>query len=293
VGINHEMSRELLWREYPTEQRGTYFRQFWDVSSFLPPQPVPADLKESLRDIPPIHKWYKTPTSTQPQRNELGQHNQRLMQSGKTPLVLVIRGELLKKYPTAVIYAHKADWGPEEGTKDVNEERIFAKLTSSEEANPPTSKIKTPLFEAKVEPDIYFFGFDLDDEEARGTLNPTTTSDDPGWFFVIKERPGEPRFGLDIDKNKNDNGVARRVNWNNLSWEDLPTEVGNCIKLPQDDSGAITLQPYDEDLDQENKNNPDDVQAQWDQNIDAAEMAYILYQVPVLVGVHASRMLPK
>ena len=27
--------------------------------------------------------------------------------------------------------------------------------------------------------------------------NPT---DDPGWFFVIKERPGEPRFGLDIDK---------------------------------------------------------------------------------------------
>ncbi len=26
VGLNHEMGRELLWREYPTDQRGTYFR---------------------------------------------------------------------------------------------------------------------------------------------------------------------------------------------------------------------------------------------------------------------------
>jgi hypothetical protein len=29
VGLNHEMSAELLWREYPTDQRGSYFRQFW------------------------------------------------------------------------------------------------------------------------------------------------------------------------------------------------------------------------------------------------------------------------
>ncbi|HEX8077785.1 MAG TPA: hypothetical protein VF511_08220, partial [Chthoniobacterales bacterium] len=32
VGLNAEMSRELLWRGYPTDQRGTYFRQFWDIS---------------------------------------------------------------------------------------------------------------------------------------------------------------------------------------------------------------------------------------------------------------------
>lgn len=29
VGMNHEVARELLWREYPTDQRGTYCRQFW------------------------------------------------------------------------------------------------------------------------------------------------------------------------------------------------------------------------------------------------------------------------
>jgi hypothetical protein len=34
VGLNHEFARELLWREYPTDQRGSTFRQFWDVRSF-------------------------------------------------------------------------------------------------------------------------------------------------------------------------------------------------------------------------------------------------------------------
>ena len=29
VGLNHEMARKLLWREYPTDQRGTYFKRFW------------------------------------------------------------------------------------------------------------------------------------------------------------------------------------------------------------------------------------------------------------------------
>ncbi|MGO9999039.1 MAG: hypothetical protein ACLPKW_15045, partial [Acetobacteraceae bacterium] len=25
------VARKLLWREYPTDQRGSYFRQFWSV----------------------------------------------------------------------------------------------------------------------------------------------------------------------------------------------------------------------------------------------------------------------
>lgn len=290
VGVNHEMSRELLWREYPTDQRGTYFRQFWDVKSFLPPQPAPDDVKEKLRDIPPIHKWSKTNTmrliasdANSPKRNELGSHNQRASESGKTQLVLVIRGELLKKYPTAVVYAQKAAWGKKNNTEDINEERVLIELSDSESQNPPPSKLKTPLFEAKIEPDIYFFGFDLDDEEARGTLNPQNTSDDPGWFFVLKERPGEPRFGLDIDK------ADRIINWNNLSWEDIGTDDGKCIQLNK----SIVFQTYDSEIDQENIADPDDVQAKWNSSSNSAELAYILYQVPVMVAIHASRMLPK
>lgn len=33
AGMNTEMARELLWREYPTDQRGSYFRRFWDPAS--------------------------------------------------------------------------------------------------------------------------------------------------------------------------------------------------------------------------------------------------------------------
>lgn len=301
VGIDHEMSRELLWREYPTDQRGTYFRQFWDVTSFLPPQPVPDNIKEQLYDIPPIHKWSKIDTSKlnptdpgSPQKNELGTHNQRALTSGKTQLVLVIRGELLKKYPTAVIYAHKADWGKKNNVPDVNEERVLIELTEAQKLNPPETLIKTPLFEAKVEPDIYFFGFDLDDEEARGTLNPTSTGNNSGWFFVIKERPGEPRFGLDIEKTKTENGDVRLINWNNFSWEHTGTEAGRCIEL--NSAASFTTANFnvpDPNVDQENVEHPDDIQAGWTPDSDAAELAYILYQVPVLVGVHASRMLPK
>src|SRR5262249_32035868 len=49
MGLNHEMSRELLWRGYPTDQRGTYFRQFWDVRGGR--QPASEEEGEKLRDI--------------------------------------------------------------------------------------------------------------------------------------------------------------------------------------------------------------------------------------------------
>ena len=82
--------------------------------------------------------------------------------------------------------------------QDVNEERVFVELTDAENQNPPTTKIKTPLFEAKVEPDIYFFGFDLDDEEARRHSNPTNPAIIQVGFLLLKKDRGEPRFGLDI-----------------------------------------------------------------------------------------------
>ena len=63
VGLNHEFARELLWREYPTDQRGSYFRQFWDVRGVFDVEGLDAEaLKEKLHDIPELHRW--PPTST-------------------------------------------------------------------------------------------------------------------------------------------------------------------------------------------------------------------------------------
>ena len=59
----------------------------------------------------------------------------------------------------------------------------------------PAQTIKHPIFKAEIDPDIRFLGFDLTKKVAKGNADPA--ANDPGWFFVIQERPGEPRFGLD------------------------------------------------------------------------------------------------
>ncbi|KKO19755.1 MAG: hypothetical protein BROFUL_01531 [Candidatus Brocadia fulgida] len=48
AGLNHEMARELLWREYPTDQRGTCFRQFWDVRGYVDNDPTDEAAMETM-----------------------------------------------------------------------------------------------------------------------------------------------------------------------------------------------------------------------------------------------------
>jgi hypothetical protein len=293
VGLNHEFARELLWREYPTDQRGSTFRQFWDVKSFFNAENLDDEaLKEKLRDIPPLHRWSST--------SKLGDHDHR-EEPGENDaeLVLVIRGELLKRYPTAVIYAHRACWQKKGNTEadlakepclrsggiDNTQERRLSPLTPEEEANPPTSKIKTPLYEAKVDPDIYFFGFDLTSGEAKGGTG-ENPNDDPGWFFVIKERPGEPRFGLDGESQP-----ALNV-WNDLAWPDVqPGPPGTSIEIATAPASFSLLAPGAEGQ-EKLVQHADDTKVVWSRDMSSAELAYILFQAPVLVGVHASEMLP-
>ena len=294
VGLNHEFARELLWREYPTDQRGSTFRQFWDVRSFFNADNLDDEtLKETLRDIPPLHVW--------PKNSELGTHDHRKQGlENEEELVLVIRGELLKRYPNAVIYAHRACWQRKKvtaaddskepceksGAIDNTVERRLVSLTPAEEANPPRSKVLTPLYEAKVDPDIYFFGFDLTVDKAKGGTG-ENPADDPGWFFVIKERPGEPRFGLD-----NENTTPIQV-WNDLSWPALqPKPPGANIEIA---TTPVTLSVSNPgSTDEKHPQYLNDKDIHWNRSqMSSAELAYIFFQAPVLVGVHASEMLPK
>jgi hypothetical protein len=292
VGLNHEMARELLWREYPTDQRGSVFRQFWDPHAAEPvPGETDAQRRERLYDITRIDEW--APGSG------LGDHDNR--QTGPPPppgtdtdtdtdeVVLVIRGELLKKYPTAAVYAHKADWSPDEaGNPDPTRERRLADLSHvSDPAHPPTDLVKLPRYEAKVEPDIYLLGFDLTTPVALGD-----PPKDAGWFFVIKERPGDPRFGADLDKN------AEIEVWNDLAWPDVDPAGSGFIKL--DPTTVVDLgapgAPGDTDLSDDPEKQEqylEDVRLpQWNSHLSSADIAYMLFQAPVLMGVHAQEMLP-
>jgi hypothetical protein len=275
VGLNHEMMRELLWREFPTDQRGTPLRQFWDPSAMYRNDPPSPEERERLRDIPPLHRW--------PRASALGAHDAR---AGDTPrLVLVVRGELLKRYPTAVIYAQRAAWatGPG-GGPDGSRDRALVPLTDEEQAERPRAKIRLPLFEARIDPDVFFLGFDLTADEARGGAAPTG---DPGWFFVIEERPGEARFGLD-EPAAGGGAPGPLVTWNDLSWGHVGVEPGRCLSLGRE----LGLVPWDPARDGSDRRDAADAQARFGPATSSAELAYILHQQPVLVAVHASRMLP-
>jgi hypothetical protein len=278
VGLNHELARELLWREYPTDQRGSYFRQFWDVSSFFTgPTADPDALREQLRDIPPLHKW--------PPQSKLGEHAARKPPgSTQEDLVLVIRGELLKRYPNAVIYAQKAEWALTNGVIDPSRERSLVTLQPAEETNPPREKLRTPVYMAKVEPDLYFLGFDLTVDDARGG-DGTGANDPPGWFFVIKERPGEPRFGFD------ETSSGSIVVWNDLAWDRVPMAGENVAVLPPPGVQIPTSVPPGEEEKEDQRK--EDVQIRWSNDVSAAELAYILFQAPAMVAVHAAEMLPR
>jgi len=277
VGLNHEFARKLLWREYPTDQRGSYFRQFWDVASYIDSEGLSADpLKEKLYDIPPLHTW--------PQASALGDHNNRAA-PGQTgaQAVLVIRGELLKKYPNTMIYAQRAVWPMKDGQIDLTVPRSLAQLTPAEELTPPRDKIRSPLYEAKADPDIYFIGFDLTIAEAEGGTG-QNPGDDPGWFFVIKQRPGEPQFGLETSRP----GVLDV--FDELTWDDAVPGGTTGEFIPAASLASVALvAPSPPEVDRQHQHDDDELVDP--AAVSSARWAYLLFRAPILVAVHADQML--
>lgn len=174
VGMNHAMGSELLWREYPTDQRGNYFRQFWDTGEHLNAQLTP----EHPKDITPITTWEKN--------TPLGSHSlTQIDQDGK--VVLLIKGELLKQYPNLVLFAQKATWH--------NGGRIL------DDPN-QTANVAFPMFRVPLKDNLMALAFQLTTGQVAGDLLPDGNPDpagDAGWFFMFKERTGELKFGLDTD----------------------------------------------------------------------------------------------
>ncbi|MFE1288836.1 hypothetical protein [Streptomyces sp. NPDC058751] len=165
LGLNGELGRELLWREVPVDPSTTYFRQFWDIRGAAPDGSRPPG--SPLPDIPPIASWGG---------GALGTHTTGVGAAGEGVLVLVVRGELLHRYPDTAVTARKASWtGPDRTARTV----------------PEGAPELLPLFSARFEPDLRLFCFPLTRGQAVGG------GKDPGWFFSFREQPSGLRFGLD------------------------------------------------------------------------------------------------
>ncbi len=253
AGLNHEMAKELLWREFPTDQRGSYFRQFWSVKDDIFNTGKPDEQTGELqKDIKKIHEWDKP----------LGQNTARITAAN---LVLVVRGELLRKFPNAMIYAQQAAY-------DSNNPSGPRKLKAGLE--PAITKF--PLFKAEIDPDITIIGFDLGAEEARGEK---IQGKNPGWFFVFKERPGQVRFGMDDfgdESGQSDMPTGIPESWDGLAWEHLVKNKNELSNYHINFLNGVNIK------------NPAG-QPVWGTN--AADMAAILFQNPVLFARHAAEML--
>ena len=151
-GMNTEMGRELLWREYPTDQRGSYFKKFWDTDTT-----IENIRNDSYFDIKSVHTW----------ENDLGKnHND----SKSELLMFAVKGDLMRTYPDTKIYLHKvvknAD-GTYGESKEIKKEGVIIE----------------PAAQAFFRDDIYVVGFKIKYSEALGSPN----GDNNGYMLVFKQ----------------------------------------------------------------------------------------------------------
>jgi hypothetical protein len=82
IGLNVEMGHELLWRGFPTDQQGTYFKNFWG-------QDAGNAARADIGDL----------------RNQLGRTLGAAAPAAPADeFVLLLRSDLLRRYPNALIY---------------------------------------------------------------------------------------------------------------------------------------------------------------------------------------------
>jgi hypothetical protein len=222
VGLNDSLARELLWREFPVGLDATYFHNFWGGSE---------------ADIAAINSFDRN--------GALGAHTADQATGGN--LVLLIRADLFRRYPNALVFAVEAVWNPDRKT------RSFGK-----------DPRKWPLFRGSIAADINFFGFDVTDPRGPESGAPGTFA---GWYFVIEEHVGEPRFGLEPEPTKTPDG-----SWNDVSW--------SAVKL---DRGCLSTDPASAPP------TPSRETVAWGTN--SAAMASILMRRPYRVAMHGRALL--
>jgi hypothetical protein len=132
AGACTEMARDLLWNEYPTDQRGTYFARFWDPRDAGPANPA--------ADITALHTW----------GGDLGTH---AVRSGNL-LVLVVRAALLVKFTDTIVFAQQA--------------RFVGSGPSRTRTLDDTGSVRYPVVTGHLEPDIRLYGFELTPDAAAG-----------------------------------------------------------------------------------------------------------------------------
>lgn len=259
TGLNHEMARELRWHQYPTDMRGTYFRQFWDPEGRDPPLEG-----EEKKDIDYVHHWrddYGLGGNYAKKMAEKGAHEHDIdPEDPPSQLVLFIRGEVFKRYPNTTVYAAKSV----DGAGD-DPDRVPDLPDPGGDPADGEGTTEHPLFRGTLESDIAFFGFDLTVEEGNE------------WFFVLEEPPSEPSFGVDTYDGDTDPPPDDEWEWSNITTADVDERP--YLDIVEEPSGPSV--PDDV---------PESITTEWNRN--AAHVGTITWQQPYRVAIHGEDMLP-
>lgn len=125
VGANHEMNRELMWRTFPTDARGTPITRFWNWHD-------PA-----RKDVARIHAWPGA-----------GPLTSLLAQGAAQQVAMVLRGRLLRRYPNTHVLLWKAS-------------NLTTLAPVPDDQAGAAAILRQPLFRLLIDPDLTVAGFDL------------------------------------------------------------------------------------------------------------------------------------
>ena len=172
-GMNTEMGRELLWREYPTDQRGSYFKKFWDSETSI------EDIKkENYFDVNSIHRW----------KGNLGENHVASEMGSKGDLLFfVIKGDLMKLYPDTKITLRKACCSYEK-----NKSLKFSIMNGVSVEN---KGVLEPVSQAFVREDVYVVGFRISFKDALGSFQPNSNTNS-GYMLVFEKASENVEFEM-------------------------------------------------------------------------------------------------
>ena len=195
IGYNDEIGRELVWREYPTDQRGTIFSYFWDSTALEVDEDGQFILDEDGQPIKPtdidkIHTWIGE-LGKNKTRNSAGQPVNSRIQSN---IVLIVKGDVVRRYPDMIVYAFRVD----------------DKLTKATVDDLDFENVINPIFRAQLGTDILCMGFPITQEQLKTN---------PEYYFVLQEQQDLPVFGADV-----------RCEGTDLCWDDINAEENQYLK---------------------------------------------------------------
>jgi hypothetical protein len=174
VGANHEWGREALWAEFPASLGATVFARFWENL-------------DGARDLDPdIHLWLTG--------SDLDDH----VGGAGTSTVVLIRGDLIRRYPSVAIML----LSPLDGEPPVVAGTIAA------------DHITAPSFRTLLDANTVVVGFPEDPDKVLAE----------GWYVCLEEPFTQPRAGLDEPDDDAGFGQAPATSWANLTWANVARE---------------------------------------------------------------------